>query len=953
MGKGVIKSGGENGLYLTSILKDVERIEAELARVNARIEKLNEQITKNEDKKATFTSQRNTLANDLNVLIEAFGDDPPGATIEQINTKQAELTAKQAELSNITIEIRRQYLEQFEFEKRKIMLETLRDQGAQDRNIYTADLIEDLPAGATVGTMEMAGDSDGEIVIRPQYFEDGEYTPGRDGKIQSAGASTPSGTYFNLAIYPWWQRWKPIYRVGLIKSIDYRNNRCDICLARERGVQGIEINQPGTYCRVEQEAPEGFKRFCSKNPGHPACVSHEAQTVILTPAIWEALKRVNAEVNSQFRYQSDWGQYSSLENWAEMSKPGDSGDCEDFALTKLRRLLDLGIPAGALRLEIGNHNTGEGHAWLTLETDQGPIGLDTGYIEPRLGSVFPFSGRRRQLTGADWGLEGYTLSDVPIKYMECNAGAFKVGDSVVIEFQGQDWNGPQVVGFNVNPQRCRALVSVVFQSFVENSGAIEKIDFIIDEYERMQAFYERDLTEFYPAERAAKVEQREQYLEYASEAPPGQSIWFYIWYSLYGPAYYTEQAAIMQSQIETIDYFINEYLPALIDYVENTVIDSWNTLKIFLSLPLVDTSRIWFYGGDPKFIKENIPIEGAELVYESTIIGSNEAAPSADQEYFDKLPDSSPIHEFYFEATFSGIKIIAFAFDAKTLVSGAGDLFYMISTDYQLSSYRPLPPEAFFQLNIDGRPMFRYPNVDAFELNQWAILPVGEFKDYPGELLLNNSFRRVPPFYNKDEAPEGTPDVDIWRELPAGFYDDINRRGPWSAGAEYQINDLVLLGAEYFICNYPNIALNPPDNEFYWSPWSDFYGGGQLQTIVMIEAVAEKEVEITAKQAEINTLDAELVSLANQINKIDPFLNPTEYAALVAMYNAKTEEKNQAQAEKNQLIDESRALKLELQELQSLYPFAPLRYPIARVPVLLNLYDIVFRVERKPLDYTP
>lgn len=47
-----------------------------------------------------------------------------------------------------------------------------------------------------------------------------------------------------------------------------------------------------------------------------------------------------------------------------------------------------------------------------------------------------------------------TLAGVPIVYMDCNAEAFEVGDRVVIEFQGQDWAAPRIIGFVDNPGPC-------------------------------------------------------------------------------------------------------------------------------------------------------------------------------------------------------------------------------------------------------------------------------------------------------------------------------------------------------------------------------------------------------------------------------------------------------------------------------------------------------------------
>jgi hypothetical protein len=47
-----------------------------------------------------------------------------------------------------------------------------------------------------------------------------------------------------------------------------------------------------------------------------------------------------------------------------------------------------------------------------------------------------------------------TLTGVPVVYMSCNAGAFEVGDRVVVQFIGQNWESPRVVGFLDTPKPC-------------------------------------------------------------------------------------------------------------------------------------------------------------------------------------------------------------------------------------------------------------------------------------------------------------------------------------------------------------------------------------------------------------------------------------------------------------------------------------------------------------------
>lgn len=47
-----------------------------------------------------------------------------------------------------------------------------------------------------------------------------------------------------------------------------------------------------------------------------------------------------------------------------------------------------------------------------------------------------------------------TISDVPISYLTCDSEAFDLGDEVLIEFTGQDWDVPVIIGFKDNPQAC-------------------------------------------------------------------------------------------------------------------------------------------------------------------------------------------------------------------------------------------------------------------------------------------------------------------------------------------------------------------------------------------------------------------------------------------------------------------------------------------------------------------
>lgn len=46
------------------------------------------------------------------------------------------------------------------------------------------------------------------------------------------------------------------------------------------------------------------------------------------------------------------------------------------------------------------------------------------------------------------------LEGVDVEYMYCNAKAFDDGDAVVVQFVGQSWSSPKVIGFVSNPKAC-------------------------------------------------------------------------------------------------------------------------------------------------------------------------------------------------------------------------------------------------------------------------------------------------------------------------------------------------------------------------------------------------------------------------------------------------------------------------------------------------------------------
>ena len=90
--------------------------------------------------------------------------------------------------------------------------------------------------------------------------------------------------------------------------------------------------------------------------------------------MWQRLNTVNHTVNTAIKPETDEAHYGRAEFW---TIPTDGyGDCEDYALTKRKELLDAGLPASALRLAVVYSIKTALHAVLTVSTDKGDLVLD-------------------------------------------------------------------------------------------------------------------------------------------------------------------------------------------------------------------------------------------------------------------------------------------------------------------------------------------------------------------------------------------------------------------------------------------------------------------------------------------------------------------------------------------------------------------------------------------------
>jgi predicted transglutaminase-like cysteine proteinase len=128
-------------------------------------------------------------------------------------------------------------------------------------------------------------------------------------------------------------------------------------------------------------APFQHVRFCLRYPSD--CKSNPAENdhIDLDAETSELLKRVNHSVNlSIIPTVKDYG--PNLDDGWTIAP--DTGDCNDYAVTKRHQLLESGLPSKALRLSVVKTASGIGHLVLVVVTTKGDFVMDnlTEVIRP-------------------------------------------------------------------------------------------------------------------------------------------------------------------------------------------------------------------------------------------------------------------------------------------------------------------------------------------------------------------------------------------------------------------------------------------------------------------------------------------------------------------------------------------------------------------------------------------
>jgi predicted transglutaminase-like cysteine proteinase len=125
---------------------------------------------------------------------------------------------------------------------------------------------------------------------------------------------------------------------------------------------------------VPAAIPSGYVAFCLRNSDQCDLPKNGLTVTQLNAQTYELLTRINRTTNAAIQPEDDAQHYGPSDYWTIVTD--GYGDCEDYALTKRKALLDAGLPAAALRLALVITSSRERHAILTVATDHGDFVMD-------------------------------------------------------------------------------------------------------------------------------------------------------------------------------------------------------------------------------------------------------------------------------------------------------------------------------------------------------------------------------------------------------------------------------------------------------------------------------------------------------------------------------------------------------------------------------------------------
>jgi hypothetical protein len=288
MGKATILGSGARGLgrgqYRVRIEKANNRTAYEILRIDNELAAISSSLS---DLYSSYSDARKAHDNarsDLSQIIQQSKESPAVDYSDKLSS------ATQSELdASISHSVARNRYQSARLKQRSLegKKSYLNDRTTEDiRTVWCADCQRNL--SGSVATIEIPN-TDDTILIRPGGADGSGsvYSSTRDGQLRSVHAMSPAEAAWNYTMFPAWQKWKPLYRMGKILERIPNNSKCTVLLDAYSTAQGLDTdverrltNVPMTYKGRDDGGPyqvgdRVVVEFYNQNPEAPRVVGFE------------------------------------------------------------------------------------------------------------------------------------------------------------------------------------------------------------------------------------------------------------------------------------------------------------------------------------------------------------------------------------------------------------------------------------------------------------------------------------------------------------------------------------------------------------------------------------------------------------------------------------------------------------------------------------------------------
>lgn len=243
MGKATILPDGARNLargqYRIRLEKDDTRIQTDLKRLDTDIDAAQsltpERFVEYENAQKAYESAKLDLDQIIQQSKESPEEDFSNRLVSATNARNtAEIARNVAKSRYQSVRLKQRALEGKKLYLTNKVTEDI-------RIVWCADCQTSL--SGTVATVEIPN-TDDTVLIRPGGADGtgATYSATRDGQLRSVSSMSSAEAAWNYTLFPAWQKWKPLYRLGKITERVPGNSKCSVLLDAYSTVQSLDTD---------------------------------------------------------------------------------------------------------------------------------------------------------------------------------------------------------------------------------------------------------------------------------------------------------------------------------------------------------------------------------------------------------------------------------------------------------------------------------------------------------------------------------------------------------------------------------------------------------------------------------------------------------------------------------------------------------------------------------------